>query len=129
MAGDQDVHAPHAGDDVHGQHNGAEHSELAENVRRLLLPLVHANVDLGEIVRVGSRQEPTREERLVTRTRHAERKRKASLRLAVAQVARHGKDVVLNITQIQPDLGAGRNFPLFVAALREPFDHVGLVAE
>lgn len=58
LAGDPDIHAPQAGDDVHRQHNGAEDGELAEHVGGLLLALVHADVDLGEVVAVGAGEDP-----------------------------------------------------------------------
>jgi hypothetical protein len=57
LARHPDVHAPHAGDDVHGQDDGAEHGEFAEDVGRLLGALVHANVDLCEVVAVGAGEE------------------------------------------------------------------------
>jgi hypothetical protein len=53
------VHAPHAGDDIHGQDDSAYDSQLAENVRVLLRPLVHADVDLSDVVAVGSAEETT----------------------------------------------------------------------
>jgi hypothetical protein len=52
-----DVHAPHASDDVHGQDDGSEDGEFAENVGGLLGALVHADVDLGEVVAVGAGEE------------------------------------------------------------------------
>lgn len=58
LAGHPHVHTPQARDDIHGQHNGAEHGELAQDVVGLLGALVHANVDLREIVLVRSRQNP-----------------------------------------------------------------------
>ena len=58
LAGYPDVHAPQPGDDVHGQHDSAQHGELAEHVGRLLLPLVHADVDLRKVVAVRAREDP-----------------------------------------------------------------------
>ena len=52
------VHAPQAGDDVHGQDDRAEDGELAEDVGGLLLSLVHADVDLCEVVAVGASEDP-----------------------------------------------------------------------
>ena len=52
-----DVHAPHTSHDVHGQDNGTEDCELAEDVCGLLGALVHADVDLGEVVAVGAGKE------------------------------------------------------------------------
>ena len=46
LAGHPDVHAPQARDDIHGQHDGAQDRQLAQHVGRLLLPLVHPDVDL-----------------------------------------------------------------------------------
>jgi hypothetical protein len=51
------VHAPHAGNNVHGQDDGSEDGELAEDVGGLLCTLVHADVDLGEVVAVGAGEE------------------------------------------------------------------------
>lgn len=57
LSGHPNVHAPHAGNNVHGQHDGSEDGELAENVGSLLGALVHADVDLGEVVAVGAGEE------------------------------------------------------------------------
>lgn len=57
LPGHPDVHAPHAGDDVHRQHDGAENGELAEDVGVHFGALVHANVDLGDVVAVGAAEE------------------------------------------------------------------------
>lgn len=58
LAGNPYVHAPETGDDVHRQHDGAEHGELAQDVVSLLGSLVHANVDLGEVVLVRPGEDP-----------------------------------------------------------------------
>lgn len=50
-------------------------------------------------------------------------------RLVVGEVGGHGEDVVLDVAQVEADVGAGRDLPLFVAALGEALDHVGFVAE
>lgn len=47
LSGDPHIHAPETGDDVHGEDDGAEDGELAEDVGGLFLALVHADVDLG----------------------------------------------------------------------------------
>lgn len=52
LPGNPDVHAPQAGDDVHGEHNGTQDGELSKDIGSLLLSLVHADVNLGEIVAV-----------------------------------------------------------------------------
>lgn len=57
LARHPDVHAPEAGDDVHGEDDGTEDGEFAEDVGGLLLALVHADVDLGEVVAVGAGEE------------------------------------------------------------------------
>ena len=57
LPGHPDVHSPHTRDDVHGQDDGSEDCELAEDVGGLLGALVHANVDLGEVVAVGAGEE------------------------------------------------------------------------
>lgn len=54
LAGHPYVHAPHTRDDVHGQDDGTQHGEFAEDVGGLLGALVHADVDLGEVVAVGT---------------------------------------------------------------------------
>lgn len=73
----------------------------------LLLPLIHVNADLCEVVPMRSAQQ----------------------RLVMRQVPRHGQDMVLNIAQVQPNLRFRRHFPLFVAPLRKTFDDVGFVAQ
>ena len=50
LAGDLHVHAPHACDDVHREHNGTEHSQLAKHVVGALGSLVHSDADLREVV-------------------------------------------------------------------------------
>jgi hypothetical protein len=52
-----DVHAPHTSDDIHGKHNRANNSEFAEDVGVHFRALVHADVDLGDVVAVGSAEE------------------------------------------------------------------------
>jgi hypothetical protein len=52
-----DVHSPHTRDDVHGQDDGSEDGELAEDVGGLLGALVHADIDLGEVVAMGAGEE------------------------------------------------------------------------
>ena len=59
MTRDPDVHSPEAGNDVHGQHDGTEDCELAEDVGSLLLSLVHADVDLCEVIAVGASENST----------------------------------------------------------------------
>ena len=51
------VHAPHTGHDVHGQDDGTEDRKLTEDIGGLLGALVHADVDLGEVVAVGAGEE------------------------------------------------------------------------
>ena len=58
LSGDPDVHAPQTGDDVHREDDGAENSELAEDVGGLFLALVHADVDLCEVVAVRTSEDP-----------------------------------------------------------------------
>jgi hypothetical protein len=50
------IHAPNTSNDVHRQHNRSENGELAQNVRGLLLPFIHANVDLSEVIAMRTRQ-------------------------------------------------------------------------
>jgi len=51
------VHSPHAGHDVHGQHNRTEHGKLAQDIVGLLGALVHPDVDLGKVVAVCSTEQ------------------------------------------------------------------------
>lgn len=48
------VHSPQSGNDVHRQNNRSQNSQLAQHVGGLLLSLVHADVDLCEVVAMGS---------------------------------------------------------------------------
>ena len=54
-----DVHPPHSANDVHRQHDGAQHGELAEHVRGALLAFVHDDVELGKVIGVGAGEETT----------------------------------------------------------------------
>jgi hypothetical protein len=54
---DLPIHSPDTSNDIHRQHNGTEDGKLAENVRRLLLALIHPDVDLGQVVAVSARKE------------------------------------------------------------------------
>ena len=47
---------PHACDDIHWQNDSTQDGELAQYVGSLLLALVHADVDLSEVIGVGSRK-------------------------------------------------------------------------
>lgn len=47
----------------------------------------------------------------------------------VAQIAHHGDDVVLDITEVETDIATGRDAVLLVAALREALDDIGLASE
>ena len=58
LTGHEDVHAPHAGDNIHWQNNCTQDRELAQNIGCLLLALVHADVDLGEVVGMSTREKP-----------------------------------------------------------------------
>ena len=51
------VHAPHTCNDVHREDNGADDGELAQDIGVLLGALVHADVDLGNVVAVSSAEE------------------------------------------------------------------------
>ena len=53
-----DIHAPEAGDDVHGEDNGTEDGELVEAIGRLFGTLRHLAVDLSEVVAMGSGEDP-----------------------------------------------------------------------
>jgi hypothetical protein len=44
------------------------------------------------------------------------------------QILRHRDQMVLDITQVQPNVAGGRDPPVLVAPFREPFDDVGFVA-
>lgn len=56
LAGNNTVHTPDTSHHVHREDDGTENSQLAEDVRRLFLALVHADIDLRKIVAVRSRQ-------------------------------------------------------------------------
>lgn len=58
LAGHPNVHAPKTSNDVHGKHDRAEYGELAEDVSGLLLPLVHADVDLSKVIGMRAREDP-----------------------------------------------------------------------
>jgi hypothetical protein len=55
LAGHTRVHAKQARHNVHGQHNRTEHGQPAEHVVGAFGALVHAQVDLREVVGVGAR--------------------------------------------------------------------------
>ena len=57
LAWNDTVHTPNTSDNVHGQDDSTKDGKLAEDVGSLLLTLVHADVDLREVVAVCSRQE------------------------------------------------------------------------
>lgn len=50
------VHTPHASHNIHGQDDRTEDREFAEDIRCLFRALVHADVNLSEVVGVGARQ-------------------------------------------------------------------------
>ena len=54
LARDQHIHTPHAADDIHRKNDGAHDGELAEDIGVFFRALVHADVDLGDVVAVGS---------------------------------------------------------------------------
>lgn len=47
---------PHSGDDIQRQYHRTQHGKLPEHVAGLLGALVHGNVELGEVVGVGTRE-------------------------------------------------------------------------
>lgn len=49
---DPNIHSPETRDNVHRQNDGTEDSQFAEDVSGLFLSLVHADVDLSEVVAV-----------------------------------------------------------------------------
>jgi hypothetical protein len=51
------VHAPDTGDDVHGQDNRTKDSQFAQYIRSLFLALVHADVDLSEVIAMSARKQ------------------------------------------------------------------------
>lgn len=58
LSGYHYVHTPHTRDDIHRQNDCAQNGELAQHISCLLLALVHADVDLCQVVRVGPRKQP-----------------------------------------------------------------------
>ena len=67
LAGNPNVHTPHARDDVHRQHDRTQNRQFAEDIRGLLRALVHADVDLGEVVAVGSTEQTEQKEGVLVR--------------------------------------------------------------
>lgn len=53
-----DVHTPQASDDIHRQYDRSQHCQFPKNVCSLLLPLVHANINLSEVVAVRAGENP-----------------------------------------------------------------------
>lgn len=51
------IHTPDTSDHVHRQNDGSQYCQLAKNVGRLLLPLVHPDIDLGKVVAMGARKQ------------------------------------------------------------------------
>lgn len=49
--------------------------------------------------------------------------------IEVGQVAHHRNHMVLNITQVKPDLGARRNTVLIIATFGKPFNNVGFSSQ
>lgn len=52
LAGDNHVHAPHTGDNIHGQDDSAQHGQLVEYIVGLLGLFRHFDVDLRKIIGV-----------------------------------------------------------------------------
>lgn len=59
LSGYHYVHTPHTRDDIHRENDCAQNGELTQYIGCLLLPLVHANADLCQVVGVGPREKPT----------------------------------------------------------------------
>ena len=43
---------------IHGQNNSTKNGQFTEHISGLFLSLVHPDVDLSEVVAVGSRKDP-----------------------------------------------------------------------
>jgi hypothetical protein len=52
------VHTPQPSDNIHGKNNGTEYSKFTEYIGGLLLSLVHANINLSEVVTMRTCQDP-----------------------------------------------------------------------
>jgi len=50
LSGYHHVHTPHTRNNIHGEDDGAQNGELTQHISCLLLALVHANVDLCQVV-------------------------------------------------------------------------------
>ncbi len=50
LSGYHYVHTPHTRDDIHRENDCAEYGELAQDISRFLLALIHPNADLCQVV-------------------------------------------------------------------------------
>ncbi len=62
LPGHPHVHAPHSRDNVHGQDDCTDNGELAKDVGILFGALIHADVDLGDVVAMCSAEQAGRRE-------------------------------------------------------------------
>jgi hypothetical protein len=53
------VHTPDTSYNVHGQNNRTKNGKLSENVGRLLLTLVHPDVDLSKVIAMSAGKKTT----------------------------------------------------------------------
>ena len=58
LTGNPHVHTPETGDDVHGQDDGTQDCQLSQHIGGLFLSLIHTNIDLSEVIAVGSSKDP-----------------------------------------------------------------------
>jgi hypothetical protein len=116
------VHTPDTSYNVHRQNNRTKNGKLSENVGRLLLTLVHPDVDLSEVVAMSAGKKTAGIVSHVLQLTSI-----LDLLLIMTQVARHGDNMILDIAKIHANLIARCNVPLLVAPLRKALDDIGLV--
>lgn len=80
----EDVHTPHSRDNVHWKNNSTQDSQFAQHICCLLLTLVHADVDLREVIRMG-----TGEQTITCQHSEKNEYRRVILRLIMAEIASH----------------------------------------
>jgi hypothetical protein len=119
------IHSPNTSDDIHREDNSTKDCQLAQDIGRLLLPFIHANVDLGKVIAMRARKKTV----LYFVSAVPWSQFAAHLLFVMRQVGRHCDNMILNIAQVQTDLATWSHIPLFVASFRESLDDVGFVAQ
>lgn len=107
LTGNVHIHPEETTDQIQRHEDGSQHGDLAEHLVGPIARGDGVDADLGKVIAVRAR------EHLVE----------------VAQIAHHGDDVILDITQVETDVATGRDAVLLVAALGEALDDIGLASE